>query len=51
MWAIGKGEQGTLVLSEQRNDSSYNLRCPAIWGKDSTAVYAGLQGEWSPEVF
>merc|ERR1711874_729292 len=22
----------------------------AIWGKDSTAVYAGLQGEWSPEV-
>merc|ERR1719433_334707 len=26
------------------------LSCSAIWTKDSTAVYAGLKGEWSPEV-
>ena len=25
------------------------LSCSAIWTKDSTAVYAGLKGEWSPE--
>ena len=26
------------------------LPLPAIWARDSGAVYAGLQGEWSPEV-